>query len=184
MLPQSQSIPQPSSNDAVCAECAALISRANVRAAVAFLNGRTRFRFTGIYHVDPPHLRNVLLFDRENPDINLSGAVTSLNDTYCALTYFDGPFETGDAQRDDRLVVHPSRDSVISYTGVPLRLANGRIWGTLCHYDVRPRILSPAERSVLQSVAPMFAVLAPGADPRTINDRSAPEPRDSVARRM
>ena len=142
--------------EGVCAECTAIIVEHGVRPALEFLNGRTRFRFSGIYRVDPPLLCNVVLFDRENPDMNLSGEVTQLDDTYCALTYASGPFETADSVSDARLLHHAARNSIISYAGVPLRLSNGHLWGTLCHFDVRPRLLPLGERSVLESVAPAF----------------------------
>jgi GAF domain-containing protein len=138
------------------AECGAIISAKGVRPALEFLNGRTRFRFSGIYRVNPPHLCNVVLFDRENPQMNLSGEVTRLDDTYCALVNASGPFETADSLSDHRLLDHASRSSVISYAGVPLRLSNGHVWGTLCHFDVRPRLLPEGERSVLESVAPLL----------------------------
>ena len=65
-----------------------------------------------------------------------------------------------------------------------LRLVNGRIWGTLCHFDVRPRLLAPAERSVLESVGPMFvAVLQPEGGHSTVSAQPSPAPRDSVAQR-
>ena len=142
--------------EALCAECSAIVSASGVGPALAWLNARTRFRFTGIYHVDPPLLRNLVLFDRENPDVNVSGAVARLDDTYCALTYATGPVSIEDAARDERLKDHPARASIISYDGVPMRLANGQIWGTLCHFDVRPRLLTERERAVLESVAPVF----------------------------
>lgn len=128
------------------------------RAALAWLNARTRFRFTGLYHADPPLLRNVHLVDRENPTLNVSGEVCRLDETYCAITCVrEAAFATTDATRDTRLVTHPARTSVISYAGVPLRLADGRAWGTLCHYDLRPRLLSRREADVLDAVAPVFA---------------------------
>lgn len=44
-----------------------------------------------------------------------------------------------------------------SYLGVPIRLQAGRLWGTLCHFDLRPRLLDEDERSVLEAAAPLFA---------------------------
>ena len=163
MVQQQRQVTHAPITSDVCAECSAIVATQGLRSAIEFLNRRTRFRFTGLYRVEPPHLCNVLLYDRENPDMNVSGAVATLDDTYCSLTYLAGPFATVDAQADSRLTSHPSRDAVISYAGVPLRLANGHVWGTLCHYDVRPRLLSEPERSVLEMVAPvLLASLQPG----------------------
>lgn len=121
------------------------------------LNARTRFRFTGIYRAEPPQLRNMFLVDRENLTVNVSGAVCPLDETYCAITCArEAAFTTADATRDARLIGHAARDSVISYAGVPLRRTDGRAWGTLCHFDLRPRLLPPGELAVLESAAPIF----------------------------
>jgi GAF domain-containing protein len=134
------------------------LEECGIGAAVELLNGRTRFRYTGIYRAEPPRLRNVYLYDRENPTLNVSGAVTPIETTYCSITCAtDAPFTTPDAGADPRLAAHPARESVISYAGVPLRLPGGRAWGTLCHFDVRPRLLPPHELDALASVAPVIA---------------------------
>jgi GAF domain-containing protein len=125
--------------------------------ALALLNQRTRFRFTGVYRVVPPELHNVALFDRENPQLNVSGAVCGLTETYCSIVYESGrPFRVGDARADSRLTIHAARDSVQSYAGIPVRLPGGRVLGTLCHFDGRPRIMTARELSVLEEVAPLF----------------------------
>ena len=127
-------------------------------AAIELLNARTRFRYTGVYRAEPTVLRNIFLFDRENPTLNVSGATAALESTYCSITCaIQAPFSTGDAATDARLVAHPARDSVISYGGVPLRTSGGRAWGTLCHFDVRPRLLPPLELDMMCAVAPVIA---------------------------
>ena len=126
--------------------------------ALRYLNVRTRYRYTGLYHADPPMLRNVQLFDRENPLLNVSGEVTPLKDTYCGVVLkTNSPFRTADALEDAHLVGHPARESVLSYCGVPVRSANGLPWGSLCHFDVRPRLLSAREAQILEAAAPLFA---------------------------
>lgn len=140
-------------------EVSARLDRHGALDALGWLNARTRFRFTGLYRAEPPKLRNLFLVDRENPELNVSGEECSLDETYCAITFArDASFSTSDAGRDPRLVAHPARRSVISYAGVPLRLADGRVWGTLCHYDLRPRLLPPTELAQLDAVAPVFAL--------------------------
>lgn len=135
-----------------------LLGSATIEDALRYLNGRTRFRFTGIFQVDPPVLRNVRLIDRENPALNMSGAVSTLDIGYCGVACASGaPFVTADAREDARLQSHPARESMISYAGVPIRTAGGVTWGTLCHFDVRPRILSPGELPVLEALTPHIA---------------------------
>ena len=141
----------------VVREVEALLRTGGAPAALAWLNARVRFRYTGLYHAAPPLLRNVHLMDRENPTLNVSGEVCPLDDTYCGITCArEASFSTTDARIDARLLDHPARHAVISYAGVPLRLANGRAWGTLCHFDLRPRLLPATELTVLDAVAPVF----------------------------
>lgn len=149
----------PTASDArVVAQCSLALASGGLLAALRVLNERTRFRFTGVYRAEPPMLRNVELFDRENPTLNVSGESTPLAETYCGITCGGGaPFSTPDAQRDARLAMHAARDSVLSYGGVPIRMDSGIPWGTLCHFDVRPRLLPPAELAVLESVAGVIA---------------------------
>lgn len=144
----------PASASETASRCARILASGSPIEALRFLNARTRFRFTGIYRADPPMLRNVWLFDRENPTLNVSGEVCPLEETYCAIVAgSQQPFRTVDAQRDARLATHASREHVISYCGVPIRRDDGRVWGTLCHFDVRPRLLVRSEIEVLEAVA-------------------------------
>ena len=87
------------------ATCAAHFARLlhgrGILAALGYLNERTRYRFTGLYHAEPPLLHNVALFDRENPDLDGSGAVAKLDETYCSITCRTAsPFSTDDARRE------------------------------------------------------------------------------------
>ena len=136
----------------------AVLRSAGVVAALGYLNARARLRFTGIYRPEPPMLRNIRLFDRENPTLNVSGTVIALVDGYCGITCStNAPFATANSRDDPRLHAHPARDCMISYAGVPIRLGDDSVWGTLCHHDVRPRIIPPGELSVLEHVMPLFA---------------------------
>lgn len=144
----------------VAAELAAALQASGPLEALRVLNARTRFRFTGIYHAEPPFLRNLHLFDRENPRVNVSGDVVRLEETYCGITCGGGvPFTTPDAPNDPRLLAHAARESVLSYGGVPIRFPGdgATVWGTLCHFDVRPRLLPSEELDVLEAAAPVFA---------------------------
>ena len=143
---------------AVEAVVAGLLRDAGIGPVLQYLNARTRFRFTGVYHVEPPVLRNVHLFDRENPTLDCSGAVAPLDETYCSITSTtSAPFATANARRDSRLREHAARESVLCYSGVPIRLPSSATWGTLCHYDLRPRLMAATEIAVLESVIPVIA---------------------------
>lgn len=146
----------------------ALIARAvaNARSALwrgahavlATLNARTRFRFTGLYRVEHQVLRNVALFDRENPMLRAAGQCSALTDTYCNIVAANAlALAVADAATDGRLIGHPARGSVLSYVGVPVRDRTGRVAGTLCHWDTRPRLAPAGELLVLERVAALLA---------------------------
>lgn len=165
-MPTPQSKPSPGTDAArvgtdsilaICESFEAHLRRGGLLAALAMLNERTRFRFTGLYRVVPPQLRNVALHDRENPTLRISGAVCALTDSYCSIVHErERAFQVSDALAEIRLNDHPARDSVQSYAGVPVRLPGGRVLGTLCHFDGRPRIMPASELSVLREVAPLL----------------------------
>jgi GAF domain-containing protein len=136
---------------------AAILAECGVHPALGWLNGRTRFRFTGVYRVHGALLVNLGLFDRENPLLNLAGGASPLDESYCAFAaHTSSAFMTADSRADSRLRLHAKRDIVLSYAGVPIRLAGGGVVGTLCHYDARPRFVAPDELAVLEAVAPAF----------------------------
>ena len=142
--------------DELTQELEGILDGRGLHAALRFLNARTRFRFTGLYRFEPPALRNLCLFDRENPDIVLAGAVP-LRETYCSIVG-DGAaaFSTGDAGADARLTTHPARDAVIAYCGTPV-LVGDRAVGSLCHFDARPRLVPVAELPLMARAAELLA---------------------------
>lgn len=131
-----------------------ILETEGVRAALRFLNSRAPHRFTGVYRPEPPVLRSVLLFDRENPGL-LAGTDAPLRETYCSVVAGTGaPFATADSDEDERVSGHPAGDTVRAYSGVPLRDASGATLGTLCHFDVVPRPIPEDELALMQELAP------------------------------
>lgn len=134
-----------------------LLSR-GVHAALGWLNARVRHRFTGVHRIDPPVLRNLLLFDRENPTLEV-GSDTPLRETYCSIVGETGrPFAMTNASCDGRVREHPARDSVLAYCGVPLvdEARGGRVFGTLCHFDLRPQRSSSSDIVLLEAISPLI----------------------------
>ncbi len=142
----------------VVAELGAVLDGSGLHAGLGYLNGRARFRFTGVYRFEPTVLVNECLYDRENPLLDQSGTILQLPDTYCEIARAIGDvFATENAPVDPRLEGHSARHTVISYTGMPIRLPSGLIAGVLCHYDLRPRLLPPQELGILRSAADYLA---------------------------
>ena len=154
--PHRGTVSDPSLDALVC-RVSRLLEAQGLHAALGFLNARTRHRFTGAYRFDPPLLRSCCLFDRENPTLRLGGD-TPMRETYCSLVgHAAAPFWTNDAEWDARLAEHPARGSVLAYCGVPLRTDDGACFGTLCHFDLRPRLAPLGELPLLEHVAPLVA---------------------------
>lgn len=123
-------------------------------AALGYLNSTAEYRFTGIYRFEADWVRSVLLFDRGNPHLRM-GADVPMKASYCMLTGLaEAPYCIEDAQYDLRLLQHPARDSVLSYVAVHLLDLKGCSWGTLCHFDFRPRGVVDEIVQVLEAVRP------------------------------
>lgn len=141
--------------DAV-AELRAALERDGVRGALRYLNGRTRHRYTGIYRFDPPMLRSVVLYDRENPEMQVGGD-TRIEQSYCSLVRDEErPVAIANADEDDRATAHPARARYQAYCGTPVRDREGRCVGSLCHFDSRPRLVPAGEIPLLERAAELF----------------------------
>jgi GAF domain-containing protein len=122
--------------------------------ALRYLNSTTEYRFTGIYRFEKDWVRSVLLFDRGNPDLR-AGADVKMKESYCMLTSLsEKPYRIEDAQADPRLLQHAARDNVLCYVAVHLLTPKGHSWGTLCHFDFRPRPITDDIVEVLEAVRP------------------------------
>ncbi|CAN5364812.1 hypothetical protein BH23GEM2_BH23GEM2_22690 [soil metagenome] len=149
-------LPGQTAPDAV-ADLSRVLREGGVYAALRFLNDRTRHRYTGAYLFDPPRLVNYCLFDRDNPGVRSMSDLV-LRDSYCALVAEDGEeFITNDALRDRRLASHPKQRLTVAYHGHALRDDTGECFGSLCHWDTRPRLLAATEAPLLRAAAGLIA---------------------------
>jgi GAF domain-containing protein len=128
-----------------------------LRVALGYINSTTRFRFTGAYRFKPPMLSSIGIFDRENPALALAAEV-EMATTYCSIIGAgEDAFAVDDAAQDARVSTHPAREKYAAYCGVPLRTADGAAFGTLCHFDPRPRIGTVEQLDLLERVSPVLA---------------------------
>jgi hypothetical protein len=125
---------------------------------LAYLNGRTSHRFTGVYRFDPGWVVSVALFDRTNPELRV-GADVKMKESYCWLTGLGGEYIIEDACSDIRLTQHAARDAVRSYVAVLIRDRDGTPWGTLCHYDFEPRPMADDTLTWLSAFRPLIEEL-------------------------
>lgn len=147
-----------------------VLTEQDIRAALIFLNGLTEHRFTALYRFDKETLKNLYFFDRENPSQDSAPDIPVMA-SYCVFVRnHRATFITRDSLQDDRVDGHPKRRELQSYCGVPLRDANGEMFGTICHFDFRPIQISEENVELMEAVAPLIKRLMPQAnrsnDPR------------------
>ena len=146
-----------------------ILRREGLRALVAHLNQLTQHRFTSLYRFEREQLESICFYDRENP-ARLSTPGIPVLASYCVFVRDTAlPFATPDSLCDGRVRDHPQREVVRAYCGVPLIGEDGRVFGSVCHFDYQPRVLTPANLDLLEAVATLlneeFAAGLSPADP-------------------
>ncbi len=130
-----------------------ILAASGARDALAFLVSLTDYRFISIFRTQGARATAVVHIDRENPAV-MSVDEVPADATYCSYaTATRERFSTDNAQDDARLVNHAARDTVLSYCGIPILDPSGEVLGTLCHYDVVPRLSGQLDFALLLQVA-------------------------------
>ncbi len=141
------------STDAAFAEFSRLLARSGIRDALAYLVGLSDYRFLGIFRFENGKAAAAVHIDREHPE-QLTTAEVPDTATYCCYVRDSaGAFTTADAMRDARLDQHVAREVVQAYCGIPVMDPEGRLLGTLCHYDLVPRDPESLDLPLLLRVA-------------------------------
>ena len=141
------------SNKSALSELNSVFSAKGTRGAIAYLNSLTDHRFTSLYRFDADMLRSVIFYDREHPDM-LTCEDISVLASYCVFVRDSGAmFTTHEARCDTRLTNHPKQHTVQAYCGVPLLNQNGKMFGTICHFDFQPRHTADADVELLEYMA-------------------------------
>jgi GAF domain-containing protein len=132
-------------------EFEAQLAEHGVRGGLAWLNGRTQYRYTALYLVDGGVLKNVYVFDRSDPT-DKPYLNTPINESYCNLVMeAEQAVIVTDALHDPRTAGHPYSTVIRSFCGLPLQRADGSAFGALCHFDEQPREIAVSERAVLDA---------------------------------
>jgi len=126
-----------------------------------FPNATTEHRYTAVYRLRDSLLKNVGLCDKAGEIRPEYLAEVPLESSFCQFVLRDGVFLTSDSSTDDRLDGHPYKGVMMSYTGVPLQDEAGEFFGTLCHFDLVQRPLSPENLELLQQGAELIRPLLP-----------------------
>ena len=134
-----------------------ILQTGGVRDGLAYLVGLTDYRFIGIWRFQDGKANAAVHFDRENPAVTTATEVPD-NATYCCYVRDSrGAFMTAHAMLDPRTEGHPARKAVPTYCGVPIIEPEGRLLGTLCHYDLVPRDPSTVDLELMLQVASALA---------------------------
>lgn len=131
------------------------LSERGVLAALALLNDRTEYRYTGIYKFEGEVMRAVHVFDRFAEHRTWLRAVP-LGRSFCRYVLQEGEFLTVSASNDTRLGSHPYDGIVESYYGRLLQRNDGGVYGTFIHFDMELREIAAQELAFLKEVVPLF----------------------------
>lgn len=134
----------------------AIQEHSGIRALLIHLNGLTDHRFTALYRFDEDSLHNLYFFDQQQPEI-LSCPDIPVLASYCVFVRSSGQtFVTPDSLADERVRGHAKRMEVRSYCGVPLVDDEGRMFGTICHFDFSALPISDDSVALMEAVAPLL----------------------------
>ena len=127
-----------------------------MRPALIYLNHLTEHRFSALYRFENERLRNLYFYDREEPEVEATDEIP-VTASYCVFLRQTGQlFHTSDALRDERVRSHPKREKIQAYCGVPVLDTNGKLFGSICHFDYQPRVISDADVDLMEAVALML----------------------------
>ena len=134
-----------------------VLAEHGIRRSLAHLLSLTDYRFIGIWRFQNGRANAAVHVDRENPDVAEAQEVPDTATYCCYVRDSRGAFMTANALLDPRTDGHPAREVVTSYCGVPIMDSEGRIFGTLCHYDLVPRDPSQLDLELMMQVASALA---------------------------
>lgn len=134
-----------------------VLRKHGVQEALRHLNAGVPHRYTAVFVLDGDLLRNLYMVDKLGEARPEQLAVVPLGSSFCQFVLRDGRLCTEDS-RDERLLDgSPYQGMVIAYHGVPLTHGDGRLAGTLCHFDLVRQSLSEAQFERLQQAARLLS---------------------------
>jgi GAF domain-containing protein len=139
------------------AEFSRILQASGVRDALGYLVGLSDYRFIGIFRFQAGMAAAAVHYDKADPSVLRSAEVPDTATYCCFVRDTGGVFTTANALTDARLQGHVAREAVQAYCGVPVMDAEGRLLGTLCHYDVVPRDPDQLDLQLLLQVASALA---------------------------
>lgn len=128
-----------------------------------WLNDRVPYRYTAIFAFDGEMLRNICLIDKDDANITQCSD-QPITESYCMYIHRSRErFNVEQALLDARVEGHPKRRIVQCYYGIPLFSMEGKMLGTVCHFDRRPVRVTEEIAEALDDLAPLIVEAAFGA---------------------
>ncbi|MBK6614764.1 hypothetical protein [Ottowia sp.] len=132
-----------------------VLSTRGVLRALALLNDRAAYRYSGIYKLSGNAMRAVHIFDR-HAEYRAWPMVLPLSRSFCQFVMQQGERVISHASTDRRFALLPHASLVESYYGQLLTHECGTPYGAFIHFDVETRTIAAREISFLHEVVPHF----------------------------
>lgn len=117
----------------------------NVKVALKVLNSTVPHRFTAIYEFRGKVLRSLYVVDKLDP-LKEPFEDSLVDESYCGIVRDKNePVKIQDAWTDPLAMDHIAFQKAKAYYGFPLRDREGRMLGTICHFDPNPQVISDAQ---------------------------------------
>lgn len=131
-------------------------------AALGVLNRPLRHRYTAVYWMaDAQRLVNLGFFDKQGAPIPPDLRSVAYNQSFCQFAIRDGQFRTENSSLDTRLDGNIYQGVLNSYHAVPLVSMQGRMLGTISHFDTAALSLDDEDFDLLRLVAEVFVHCLP-----------------------
>lgn len=130
-----------------------LLDAHGLRYALYSLLRLTDYRFISVFRLHDGMISSVAHVDREDLSVQETALSPETASYCCYVRTEEGPFTIVDALLDPRVEGHGKQQALRAYCGVPVTSGDGRLLGTLCHYDVVPRDPAQLDAALLAQVA-------------------------------
>lgn len=135
-------------------------------ASLTVLNKHVAQHWTAVYRLaSDGHLVNVALVGKLGEICPAYLLSVPYGVSFCQFTFDQGQFRTNNSAVDDRLTGHPYKGVINSYHAVPVVSADGKVRGTICHFDTDALPLLDEDFELLRLAARTLPLELPRQSP-------------------
>lgn len=136
-----------------------LLEAHGLRYALYSILRLTDYRCVSVFRLHDGMIRSLAHVDREDLAVQET-TLSAESASYCCYVRTEGgPFTIVDSLLDPRVEGHDKQQTLRAYCGVPITSADGRLLGTLCHYDLVPRDPAQLNAALLAQVSSAIVTL-------------------------